>query len=260
MTVMTGYIYNAEGIRVSKGTITAWSCDPTINGFQTQHDSILGPGPGNEQMTEVVANAGTMAWEHTNVWAAGKLIATYDTSGTSTDGSFTNVGLHFYLNDPLGTRRAQTDYAGVLEQVCQELPFGDGLACSGTASDPTAHHFTSKQRDSETGNDYFDARFYASMMGRFMIPDWSSKPLPVPYVDLTNPQSLNLYLYALNNPLNRYDADGHDWRHLVQKAKQWVNSHPRTVAAAKAVGAATATTFAMVTLLGRIDIYTLQPG
>ena len=40
------------------------------------------------------------------------------------------VVLHFYLNDLLGTRRAQTDYAGVLEQTCQSLPFG-GVKDSG---------------------------------------------------------------------------------------------------------------------------------
>ena len=207
--VLTGYIYEADGTRVSKGTITQWSCDPTISGFQTSQDSILGPGPGTEQMTEVDKSGASMVWEHTNVWAAGRLIATYDTSGNSTDGSFTNVGLHFYLNDPLGTRRAQTDYAGVREQTCQSLPYGDALSCSGTAQDPTAHHFTGKERDSESGNDYFGARYYASTMGRFLSPDWSAKAEPVPYAKLDNPQTLNLYSYVQNNPLTRADADGH---------------------------------------------------
>src|SRR5271166_6198809 len=65
--------------------------------------------------------------------------------------------------------------------------------------------FTGKERDTESGNDYFGARYYSSAMGRFMSPDWSGTPSAVPYANLFNPQSLNLYAYAGNNPLNRTD-------------------------------------------------------
>jgi RHS repeat-associated protein len=72
--------------------------------------------------------------------------------------------------------------------------------------------FTGKERDAESGNDYFGARYYASSMGRFLSPDWSAKVEPVPYAKLGDPQSLNLYAYVLNNPLVRFDPDGHEWR------------------------------------------------
>ena len=68
---------------------------------------------------------------------------------------------------------------------------------------------TGKERDTESGNDYFGARYYSSAMGRFMSPDWSAKIAPVPYAKLDNPQSLNLYAYVGNNPLSRVDKDGH---------------------------------------------------
>ena len=68
---------------------------------------------------------------------------------------------------------------------------------------------TGKERDSESGNDYFGARYYASTMGRFLSPDWSAKVAPVPYAKLDNPQTLNLYAYVGNNPLNRTDPTGH---------------------------------------------------
>jgi RHS repeat-associated protein len=198
--VMTGYIYNAEGQRVGKGTITSWSCDPTANGYQAMSDFIL--GPSGEQVTEMGMKPGVgMAWQHTNVYALGQLIATYD-----------NNGLHFYLNDSLGTRRAQTDYAGVLEQTCASLPFGDALNCTNSLQSPTEHHFTGKERDTESGLDYFGARYYASNMGRFMSPDSGADAtlgVPVPFADLENPQSLNLYGYVHNNPLRFTDPDGH---------------------------------------------------
>jgi len=73
---------------------------------------------------------------------------------------------------------------------------------------------TGKERDSESGNDYFGARYYSSAMGRFMSPDWSAKVTPVPYANLGDPQSLNLYAYARNNPLIHIDANGHCWSWL----------------------------------------------
>jgi len=61
-----------------------------------------------------------------------------------------------------------------------------------------------KERDTESGNDYFGARYYSSAMGRFMSPD----PSQLYYADPTNPQSFNLYSYALNNPLKNSDPTG----------------------------------------------------
>lgn len=45
---------------------------------------------------------------------------------------------------------------------------------------------------------------------RFMSPDWSEQPDTVPYAEFENPQTLNLYSYARNNPLTYNDPDGHD--------------------------------------------------
>ena len=63
---------------------------------------------------------------------------------------------------------------------------------------------TGKERDAESGNDYFGARYYSSNMGRFSSPD----PSQLYYADPTNPQSFNLYSYALNNPLKNTDPTG----------------------------------------------------
>jgi RHS repeat-associated protein len=66
-----------------------------------------------------------------------------------------------------------------------------------------ASRFTGKERDAESGLDYFGARYMSSSMGRFMSPDSSG------YSGLTNPQSWNLYAYTLNNPLRYDDPTGH---------------------------------------------------
>jgi RHS repeat-associated protein len=69
--------------------------------------------------------------------------------------------------------------------------------------------YTGKDRDAETGLDYFGARYYSSNFGRFMTPDWAATPTDVPYAQFGDPQSLNLYGYVRNNPNTGVDADGH---------------------------------------------------
>jgi len=134
---------------------------------------------------------------------------------------------YFYLSDTLGTAQVELSAGGWPVWQGQFTPFGAELA-DGTT---TMHYkFTGKERDAESGLDYFGARYYASSMGRFMSPDWADKPEAVPYSSLDNPQSLNLYGYVLNNPISQADPDGHCcW----DKAKAWMAEHPRT---AQAVG------------------------
>jgi len=67
---------------------------------------------------------------------------------------------------------------------------------------------TGKERDQESGNDYFKYRYLASSMGRWLSPD----PSGLTHINLGNPQELNLYNYVGNNPLTRADLDGLCWK------------------------------------------------
>ncbi|MFZ0306171.1 MAG: RHS repeat-associated core domain-containing protein [Terracidiphilus sp.] len=219
-TTLTGYLYDAEGNRVAKGSITILSCNPATNGFQFTEDYVT--GPGGEELS-MLNGSGT--WQRNNVYGGGKLIGTYDLVHNP---AYTPNGsqpaqvpwLHLHLEDALGTRRMQA--SGMLANLAQpemdfqSLPYGDGFSqladqyADETYDDSSPLHFTGKERDTESGNDYFGARYYASSMGRWMSPDWSAKYEPVPYAKLDNPQTLNLYAYVQNNPLSRNDPDGHD--------------------------------------------------
>ena len=133
---------------------------------------------------------------HSNTFANGQLLFTYD-ENTSEWG--------VALNDWLGTKRVQVDPAIVANLTgFQSLPFGDGLTFYGYGEDSTEHHFTGKERDQESGNDYFSARYCTSSTGRFLSPD----PGWMAAIDPSNPQSLNLYSYALNNPSKLVDPSG----------------------------------------------------
>ena len=181
---------------MAKGPITTMSCDPTTNGFAgSGQESDYIRDPAGQPVTKATMDEGVMTWNYTNVYADGKLFATYD-----------GQGLHFQLDDWLGTRRVTTNYAGVVEQTCASLPYGDGMTCTGSPDAPNEQHFTGKTHDSESGLDYFGARYYSENDGRFLSPDPASQNL----LKVMNPQRWNKYSYALNSPLVLDDPTGRD--------------------------------------------------
>jgi RHS repeat-associated protein len=64
--------------------------------------------------------------------------------------------------------------------------------------------FATYTRDSATGMDYADQRYYSNQFARFMTPDSSG-------VRSVDPGSWNKYAYAGNDPINRLDPSGRDW-------------------------------------------------
>jgi RHS repeat-associated protein len=69
---------------------------------------------------------------------------------------------------------------------------------------PNHPFLTQKERDVETGLDYFLARYYSSAQGRFTSPD----PIIISDKQTHNPQLWNLYNYSGNNPLAYLDPTG----------------------------------------------------
>ena len=133
------------------------------------------------------------------------------------DGVNGTGGVFYYISDHLKTASVITDAAGVIEAESDYYPWGGELQF--VNNDSNDYKFTGKKRDLETGLDYFGARYYSNGLGRWMSPDWSAKPVPIPYADPVNPQTFNQYAYVHNNPTTLAGLDGHDdW---LDAAKQW---------------------------------------
>jgi RHS repeat-associated protein len=160
--------------------------------------------------------------------AQGRMAAEYS---TGTESSPCNT---CYLSqDHLGTARMITDQSGTVVARHDYLPFGEEIASGmagrigstwGSSADSIKQKFTGKERDSESGLDYFGARYYGSALGRFTSPDPRSQViirqnsiaggLPEEAANsffqgfLENPQNWNEYAYVRNNPLAFTDPTG----------------------------------------------------
>lgn len=123
--------------------------------------------------------------------------------------------VRWLLTDQLGTPRMVFDQSGSLANVKRHdyLPFGEELIATqglrtvtiGYGGDGVRQQFSRQERDSETGLDYFNARYYLSTQGRFTSVDpdnYQARLIP------TDPQSWNGYSYVNNNPLLRIDPSG----------------------------------------------------
>ncbi|WP_035061191.1 RHS repeat domain-containing protein [Andreprevotia chitinilytica] len=106
----------------------------------------------------------------------------------------------YYHADPVGSPIAATDKLGNLLWNANYYPYGYKLA-GGVANENNKQWFGGKVQDDETGLQYFGARFYDPVVGRFAAMD------PVDFRE-SNVQSFNSYAYANNNPFRYVDPDG----------------------------------------------------
>jgi len=93
----------------------------------------------------------------------------------------------------------------------------------------------SKERDTETGLDHFVERYYSSLQGRFTSVD----PLGAS-AKVSDPQTMNRYVFVLNNPLRYTDPDGLDaqnpWADLTDEEQRLITSKIKTVRKGQTVG------------------------
>jgi RHS repeat-associated protein len=109
------------------------------------------------------------------------------------------ANVYYYFADRLGSTRAITTSNGTVCYSADFTPFGGETASVNSC--PQNYRFANLERDLETGLDYAVYRHYSPRLGRFMQPD-------VLGGSISNPQSLNRYAYALDDPCDLTDPLG----------------------------------------------------
>ena len=127
-----------------------------------------------------------------------------------------NTYLH---QDALGSTRLVMPASMTPSFDANYVPYGMNYAMAGEE----AFQYTGKLLDEATGLYYEGARYYDPETGRFITEDSVVG-------STSDPQSLNRYVYARDNPMKIVDMNGHEW---------WNPMADLITAASDVVGAAT---------------------
>jgi RHS repeat-associated protein len=108
----------------------------------------------------------------------------------------------YFHTDAMGSVRMITDANGQVVDRYDYLPFGEPWPA--TPAEPEVRRFIGQELDAETALNHFGAREYLPPTGRFTRADDPG------YGNPFDPQSMNMYAYAYNNPLRFIDPSGHE--------------------------------------------------
>jgi len=181
----------------------------TKTGQQTNYYFYDGDG----HRVKKIDSSGTTVFVYN---AGGQLIVEY------TSGPPQGSGTSYLTSDHLGSTRVVMKADGTVARH-DYMPFGEEIQTGiggrttglGYVADTVRQKFTQKERDNESGLDYFLARYYASAQGRFTSAD-------APFADQNegDAQSWNLFTYARNNPLLYTDPLGL-WKQVGSGVWEW---------------------------------------
>ena len=106
--------------------------------------------------------------------------------------------VYFYHGDHLGSANWITDIKGTPIQYIHYAPYGELINNQHAAGYDERYKFTGKERDVETGYDYFGARFYWATIGHWLSVDPMADKYP----------NISPYAYCAWNPVKFVDPDG----------------------------------------------------
>jgi RHS repeat-associated protein len=194
---VSAYVYDGEGQRVRK---------------LVGENLRFVYGIGGQIIAEFSGSTGLLRKEY--IYGVSGLLATIEPTAVNANGT------RYTAPDHLGSPRVVTNAGANVISRHDYMPFGEeigagvggrttGMGFPGS-SDGIRQRFTCQERDLETGLDFFEARYFSSLQGRFTSFD----PLQASATP-SNPQSWNRYSYVLGNPLRFVDPTGMLARDIV---------------------------------------------
>ena len=138
------------------------------------------------------SSASALSWAKSYIYAGSRLLSTITKSGTS-------EVTEYHHPDRLGTKLITNTVANTAKEQAT-LPFGTSIDAETQAT--SNQRFASYDRSESTGLDYAVNRTYNSGQSRFTQVD----PIGMASASIGNPQSMNLFAYTENNPINFTDS------------------------------------------------------
>jgi len=181
------YAWNGEGLQKSAGT-TNYTYDGDSKRVEKSTGTYYWFSPDGLPLAETDSSGNT---QNEYIYFSGRHAARRDSSGN----------VYYCFLDQIGTSHLIANASGAVCYDADYTPFGQELAY--TTSCAQKYKFTGLELDSETGNDHAWFRNYGWNVGRWLSPDTVGG-------DVTNPQSLDRYTYALDNPTTLTDPVGLD--------------------------------------------------
>ena len=185
----TTYGYDAFGSRVFQTTATS----TTIYPFKWYSvASSTGTGATYATTTEYVFNGDTLVSTTDQQFASGTATGTAQT--------------HYIHPDHLGSTNVVTNASGTVVQTLDYYPYGSPRIQSGT--DVSQREYIGEIYDEASGLNYQNSRYYAAAQGQFISQDpvfWEIGLSQDGKNVLSNPQALNSYGYANDNPITGKD-------------------------------------------------------
>jgi len=197
----TEFTYDGDGGRVKK----------SLRGAAEGGDETIYVGSLYEESTE---SAGMMPFGSTikHIFAGSNRVCTVKSYQMGPGGGMPGGGevttFSYFHSDHLGSSNIITDETGAIAQRLEYAPYGKTTVDVKYSSFTGVNYkFTGKEEDASTGLYYYGARYYDPEIGRFIQADTIvARP--------GDPQDLNRYSYARNNPLVYTDPSGHFWKSI----------------------------------------------
>ena len=184
--------YNNRLIKATNDEHTAigYSYDSQGNRIKLDNESEVTIFPNKYYNIKTRENVATK-----QIFINDQLIATVENNNT-----------YFVHNDHLGGTNVVTDSNGEMVQTIDYYPFGAIRFDNQPGDFNQKRKYTGHEYDQETDLNYMGARYQSGQIGRFISVDPASQNNPEKF--LSDPQQLNMYSYARNNPLYYVDPTG----------------------------------------------------
>jgi RHS repeat-associated protein len=223
------YAYDSENRLVAVCTSDPGGCANSVGPGRTLYEYDA----DGRRVRKTDANGSATVYVYD---AMGQLAAEY--GGTQV------AGRSYLTADQLGSTRVISGANQTITACMDYTPFGETVmpvsndfrnsGCY-VANAGVKQEFTGKERDGESGLDYFGARYFSGGQGRFTSPD----ALIMKKDWLRDPQRWNHYAYVRNNPLRYIDPNGEDLeiyiyygRDLTEEQKKYLQANIKHVQAA----------------------------